>query len=252
MNAKGKGSLMAVVMNNWFTTQNHMTQFLYSMKISDQDSEMWYGDKNFAAKMSKDELVKRLHFALEFLSVGGTRANLSGFPFRPKTILLQPRPEWPDFIRLASMSEFILDAATCKYNAKDMELIAHAIGENPINPCKIQKLNLSKSPILKEGAKLLAPGLAANKSIMYLDLSHTKIGVSGMVRISEALQNNSTLKSLNLYRNILDVDGARSIGALLKVNNTIEFLDVGHNRIRQTGLKAICDGVLANPDSKLS
>jgi Ran GTPase-activating protein (RanGAP) involved in mRNA processing and transport len=78
------------------------------------------------------------------------------------------------------------------------------------------------------------------------------MGVSGIVNISEALAKNTTLKTLNLYRNILDVDGARALGALLKVNTTIEFLDIGHNRIRQTGLRAICDGIVANPKSKLT
>lgn len=78
------------------------------------------------------------------------------------------------------------------------------------------------------------------------------MGVSGIVNISEALAKNTTLKTLNLYRNILDVDGARALGALLKVNCTIEFLDIGHNRIRQTGLRAICDGIVANPKSKLT
>lgn len=139
-----------------------------------------------------------------------------------------------------------------KLSYKDFELFAYAIGENPVGPCKIKTLNLSKNQIMKEGAKLLAPSLAVNKSIIHLDLSSTKLGVSGVFRISEALHSNETLKSLNLYRNILDVDGARSIGELLKVNKTLEFIDVGHNRIRQTGLKAICDGILSNPDSKLS
>jgi len=63
---------------------------------------------------------------------------------------------------------------------------------------------------------------------------------------------NGTLKSLNLYRNIIDVDGARSIGKMLESNKSLEFLDIGHNRIRQTGLKAICDGMLTNPDCKLN
>jgi Ran GTPase-activating protein (RanGAP) involved in mRNA processing and transport len=146
----------------------------------------------------------------------------------------------------------IIDIGQAKYTYKDMELMAYAIGENPLGTCGFKNLNLSKSPLTKEGAKLLAPALAFNKSIQHLDLSSTKIGVSGIVRIALALQKNTTLKSLNLYRNILDVDGARSIGELLKVNSTIEFLDVGHNRIRQTGLKAICDGILANPNTKLS
>ena len=47
------------------------------------------------------------------------------------------------------------------------------------------------------------------------------------------------------------MDGARALGRTLKVNSTLQFLDLGHNRIRITGLKAICDGILANPNSKL-
>lgn len=63
---------------------------------------------------------------------------------------------------------------------------------------------------------------------------------------------NKTLKSLNLYRNILDVDGARSIGKMLQVNKSLEFLDIGHNRIRETGLKAIVDGIILNVNCKLN
>ena len=133
-----------------------------------------------------------------------------------------------------------------------MELIAYAIGQNPISDSKIQHINLSKNVILKEGAKLLAPSLEYNKNLISLDLSHTKIGVSGMVQISLALLKNNTLRHLNLYRNIIDVDGARSLGRLLKVNTSLEFLDVGHNRIRQTGLRAIVDGIVENPSSKLT
>jgi len=34
-------------------------------------------------------------------------------------------------------------------------------------------------------------------------------------------------------------------------NSTLKFLDVGHNRLRNTGIKAIIEGVRANPDSQL-
>ena len=47
------------------------------------------------------------------------------------------------------------------------------------------------------------------------------------------------------------MDGARALGQALKANSTLQFLDIGHNRIRMTGLKAITEGVLANPNSKL-
>lgn len=133
-----------------------------------------------------------------------------------------------------------------------MELIAYAIGQNPVGESKIRSIDLSKNMITKEGAKLIAPSLENNKYLITLDLSHTKIGVSGMVHLAESLLKNNTLKHLNVYRNIIDVDGARAIGNLLKVNTSLEFLDVGHNRIRKTGLTAICDGILANPSSKLT
>lgn len=56
---------------------------------------------------------------------------------------------------------------------------------------------------------------------------------------------------LNLFHNICDVDGARAIAKALQKNSTLEFLDIGHNRVRITGLKAITQGILANPTSKL-
>jgi hypothetical protein len=73
-----------------------------------------------------------------------------------------------------------------------------------------------------------------------------------MYAIADALKKNNVLQCINLYRNIIDVDGARALGEVLKVNTSLTSLDIGHNRIRQTGLKAIVDGVCANPGSKLT
>jgi len=133
-----------------------------------------------------------------------------------------------------------------------MEFLAYALGKNPMGDCQISRLNIKKSPFGKEGAKLLAPALSLNKSLVHLDLSSCKLGVSGMYQMADALKTNASIKSINLYRNILDVDGARSIGAMLKVNKTLEFMDIGHNRVRDHGLQSICDGILANPSSKLT
>ena len=54
MNKKAKGSLEAVVLENWFKSNSHLTQFLNGLKISDQDQEYWYGDKNLAKDMKKE------------------------------------------------------------------------------------------------------------------------------------------------------------------------------------------------------
>jgi hypothetical protein len=133
----------------------------------------------------------------------------------------------------------------------DMELLATCLHNNPHKESRIRALNLSKNAILKEGAKILAPALAGNKSLEVLDLSQCNLGVSGTVAIANALKSNTKLKSLNLYRNRADVDGARALRELLKVNSTLEFLDVGHNRLREKGIIAITDGIVANPKSSI-
>jgi Ran GTPase-activating protein (RanGAP) involved in mRNA processing and transport len=245
MNGKKQGNLKAVAIENWFTTYSSFVQFLESLKVSEKEHEYWYGDKNVASKMTKEDVYdKNIHFALDYLNLGGDRTNLSGMPFRPKQILAQVKPVWPTFLEVAhKCKELILNLDNSKMSQKDMELVAYAIGENPMGACNIKQLNLRKCPINKEGAKFLAPALAFNKSLVHLDLSSCKLGVSGVMRLSDSMKENKTLKSINLYRNILDVDGARAIGKMLEVNKTIEFIDIGHNRIRETGLKAIVDGV---------
>jgi len=126
------------------------------------------------------------------------------------------------------------------------------LGENPIGPCKLTSIDLSRNALGKTGAKELSAALEVNASLVNLDLSGCKIGVSGMYSICDALLKNTTIQSINLYRNIIDVDGARRLGQVLAANKTIEHLDIGHNRIRQTGLKAIVDGIVSNSASKLS
>jgi hypothetical protein len=51
MNAKLKGALVAVSMANWFNSNSAFNLFLAGLKVSDQDAEYWYGDKNLAKNM---------------------------------------------------------------------------------------------------------------------------------------------------------------------------------------------------------
>jgi Ran GTPase-activating protein (RanGAP) involved in mRNA processing and transport len=84
------------------------------------------------------------------------------------------------FLHMAKHNDIELNFRKCFSSPKDMELVAYAIGLNPIAESKIKSIDLSKNTITKEGAKLLAPSLENNKQLITLDLSHTKIGVSGM------------------------------------------------------------------------
>lgn len=85
MNGKKQGNLKAVSVENWFTTASKFVQFLELLKISEQDHEFWYGDKNVAGKMTKEDVHdKKIHFALDYFNIGGVKTNLSGMAFRPK------------------------------------------------------------------------------------------------------------------------------------------------------------------------
>jgi Ran GTPase-activating protein (RanGAP) involved in mRNA processing and transport len=59
----------------------------------------------------------------------------------------------------------------CQINPKTTEIIAYAIAKNPIGPTALTSLDLSSNLITQEGAKILAPALEENKSIVHLDLS---------------------------------------------------------------------------------
>lgn len=61
-----------------------------------------------------------------------------------------------------------------------METFAYILGENPKGACKLRSLSLSLNYIRKEGGKLLAPAIAINKSVEYLNLSSCYLGVSGV------------------------------------------------------------------------
>ena len=60
-----------------------------------------------------------------------------------------------------------------------MELLEICLFKNPISETKIKILNLSKNPIQKEGAKILANVLVENTTIRTLDLSSCELGTLG-------------------------------------------------------------------------
>lgn len=53
MNAKRNGSLEGLSLKNWFSSWSSFASFLESMRVSDYDHEIWYGDKKIAKEMTK-------------------------------------------------------------------------------------------------------------------------------------------------------------------------------------------------------
>lgn len=250
MNAKRNGSLEALSLRNWFSSWSAYCSFLESMRVSDYDHELWYGDKKIAKEMSKGQLDKSFlcnlkYFNMEFSSI---HSNC----FKLKNFQKQTKPDWPRLLTFISKNQIDMNLKKCNLLPKDFELFSVCLHENPVAPSQIRTLNLSRNTIGGEGSKLLANALEHNTSLKTLDISSCKIGVSGILALKKALAHNKGIEELNLYRNIIDVDGARCMKYILENNSTLKFIDLGHNRLRKTGVKELVSGITANKTSQVS
>ena len=93
MNAFRNGALESLSMKGWLKTKNEFFNFAESLKISNKDHELWYGDKKIAGEMQKDDLVKRMHFNLKLMNI--TDGNIGNFGVNYKALKKQKKPEWP-------------------------------------------------------------------------------------------------------------------------------------------------------------
>lgn len=75
-----------------------MEGFLNGMFISDQDHEYWYGDRKTADAMQKEQLDKKMHYALKYISMRTSELANLGHNFKPKNIIKQTNPVWPNFL----------------------------------------------------------------------------------------------------------------------------------------------------------
>ena len=81
------------------------------------------------------------------------------------------------------------------------------------------QLNLSYNRLSPEGAKALAPALAASASLTELNLYDNKVKDEGVTAICEAVQSNKETKlaSLNVGENKIGPAGAKSVAAMVAV-----------------------------------
>lgn len=200
--------------------------------------------------MEKEQLEKKLYFALDDLDVSFMDHQIT--PFKLKEYKIKQNPKWPaaiSFFAAKQLQSLQLNNCNIRLNS---ELWSNIIGDNPVGPCKIQNLNLSNNKIAIIHAKILAEAFEHNKSIQFLDLSNNYLKVYGTHLICNSLMKNNTLKGLSLFNNIIDVDGCRALRNLLISNKNIEYLDIGFNRIRNKGLEAIAEGIKQQGEKRLT
>jgi ankyrin repeat protein/GTPase SAR1 family protein/Ran GTPase-activating protein (RanGAP) involved in mRNA processing and transport len=95
----------------------------------------------------------------------------------------------------------------------------------------INKLNIGKNVVQKDGAQPLATLLAENKSLTYLDISDNGLGGSKL----DAVLILST-----------GYDGVVSLADTIKANKTLLHLNIAGNRIGKVGLRAFSEAIGGN------
>lgn len=69
-----------------------------------------------------------MQFKLKFIDFQKSNFANWGLNFKPKVIVKQTTPQWPNFLNWVTQSGLDLNLRDCQLNAKDMELFAFAIG----------------------------------------------------------------------------------------------------------------------------
>ncbi|XP_075915241.1 ribonuclease inhibitor-like isoform X2 [Petromyzon marinus] len=111
----------------------------------------------------------------------------------------------------------------------------------------VETLNLSGWDIGTEEMKRLQPGLHRCKKLL---LSENEIRDSGLRLLADGmLGREGSLETLVLYQCSLTDKSGSSLSVILKANTGLKILELSGNKIRDSGLRLLADGMLGREGS---
>ncbi|XP_078515289.1 NACHT, LRR and PYD domains-containing protein 12-like [Lissotriton helveticus] len=118
--------------------------------------------------------------------------------------------------------------------------------------CKLQKLRLYACSITGSWCGDLASVLKINTSLTELDLSSNReLRDAGVKKLCEGLKHpNCKLQTLRLVLCSLTGSCCKDLASVLETNSSLTELDLNHNRLGDTGVKKLYEG-LKHPNCKL-
>ena len=109
-------------------------------------------------------------------------------------------------------------------------------------------LNIDRSAIDDDGAKLLATIIKQQTKITAVSFTSCEIGDEGAKALAEAIKTNSgcSITTLELFNNDIGIEGVRAIAEMLTNNTSITELNLGGNEIENEGINILVDGIKSN------
>jgi hypothetical protein len=155
------------------------------------------------------------------------------------------------------------------YTAEGITAITDALRVNG----GLTKLSLAENELGEEGTKAIGEALEQNKTLKELDISKfphrgsgSNIGGSaGAKHVAKMLGVNGALTTLNLSSNeigghwdrskqqmVSTPEGPKAIADALLVNGGLTALDLSSNDLKDEGVRAVCEAIQSNKETKLA
>ncbi|KAL1131652.1 hypothetical protein AAG570_011265 [Ranatra chinensis] len=108
----------------------------------------------------------------------------------------------------------------------------------------LENLECRNTALTEQYMPIICKALRVGTQLQVLRLENCGLGGRSIVILVAALKLNTGLKELYLAENYLATNDAMQLGALLKCNSTLQLLDISNNKVEDTGMSHLCDGLL--------
>lgn len=130
----------------------------------------------------------------------------------------------------------ILNLSEMNLSVNSMEELSKAIAFSP----NLKELDLTGNfRISPSGAKVLANGVKANKSLRKIVARYCDLGDEGIFALVDAVMEHGNIEHLDIMWNNMSNKGSAAIAMLLKVNRKLKYLNIQKNKLDTMGMGEI-------------
>ena len=92
-------------------------------------------------------------------------------------------------------------------------------------------------------ARLLAPEVAASRSLMYINLRDNQLGAAGSAVIAQGIATSRSVASVNLGHNCIGPEGGEAIAQAIASSGSLISVNLSYNELGDVGCRAISEAI---------